>query len=248
MPLPPGSGHAVDCGSSPTHQKHCLTLHARHARPDPQTKKRWLRSVAVMPKRSPLRSSLRCGPVLRPCSPYARQSAVIFKAAPLPVSQRVPSVSGSPPAPRAGRVRRSGSLKITQIVQHCGGGVVTQAATLPAIAAYPRRLHLPRQLAGIRHASPIAPLPSDFGRVGGGGSLSLAREMSSRGGRASDATQRRAMAPFQVLPAIAPPPAMCSNAARLGQLCLMAARHQRGTAPLDSRRLCGAQREGSLFR
>ena len=41
---------------------------------------------------------------------------------------------------------------------------------------------------------------ADFGRVGG-----MARcarpDMSSLGGRASDATQRRAMAPFQVLPA-----------------------------------------------
>ena len=174
MPLPPGSGHAVDCGSSPTHQKHCLTLHARHARPDPQTKKRWLRSVAVMPKRSPLRSSLRCGPVLRPCSPDARQSAVIFKAAPLPVSQRVPPANGSPPSPRTTRDRRPGSLKITQIVQHCGGGVVTQAATLPANAAYPRRLHLPRQLAGIRHASPSASLPVGLWAGRGAGSLSLA--------------------------------------------------------------------------
>ena len=50
--------------------------------PTRRQKNRWLRSVAVMPKRSSLRSSLRCGPVLRPCSPYARQCAVIFKAAP----------------------------------------------------------------------------------------------------------------------------------------------------------------------
>ena len=40
--------------------------------------------------------------------------------------------------------------------------------------------------------------------TGRGGWLAIARgDMSSRGGRASDATQRRAMAPFQVLPAIA---------------------------------------------
>ena len=40
---------------------------------------------------------------------------------------------------------------------------------------------------------------------------------------------------------------MCSNAARLGWLCLMAARHQRGTAPLDARNQCGAQKAVRRF-
>ena len=44
----------------------------------------------------------------------------------------------------------------------------------PLSAPNPRRLHLARQLAGIRHASPIAPLPVGLWAGRGAGSLSLA--------------------------------------------------------------------------
>ena len=164
--------------------------------------------------------------------PYARQSAVIFKAAPLPVSQREPSgqrvPTGSPHETRPPvRFIENNTDCPALRRRRCHGGCSGEE-NARAGRSCPRRSQPPRQLAGIRHANPFTPLPSDFGRVGGEGRLANARpDMSSRGGRASDATQRRAMAPFQVLPAHRPPPAMCSRAARLGWLCLMAARHQR---------------------
>ena len=84
----------------------------------------------------------------------------------------------------------------------------------PLPAPNPRRLHLPRQLAGIPHASPGAPALGSWWR--GGGSL------CSRGAcpHAADGPQqlRATMppAPFQVLPAGRHRRPMCSNAARLG--------------------------------
>jgi hypothetical protein len=83
--------------------------------------------------------------------------------------------NGSPPVrrcPPSPSIRRAGSLNITS---RCASwwrlrwhGACSPAINTPAPArSCPRRLQAPRQLAGIRHASPSAPLPSDFGRVGG---------------------------------------------------------------------------------
>ena len=118
--------------------------------------------------------------------------------------QRDPPVRRCPPPPL---IRRTGSLNITS---RCASlwrlhwhGACSPAINTPAPArSCPRRLQAPRQLAGIRHASPSAALVWSLG--GSGGRLAVARQdVSSLGGRASDATQRRALAPFQVLPAIA---------------------------------------------
>ena len=83
-----------------------------------------------------------------------------------------PPVNGSPPAPRTRRARRSGSLKITQIVQHCGGGVVTVAAPAkktpapddPALVARSHRANWPAFVT----PAPALRCLADFGRVGGG--------------------------------------------------------------------------------
>ena len=64
----------------------------------------------------------------------------------------------------------------------------------PLPAPNPRRLHLPRQLAGIPHASPGAPALGSWWR--GGGLAVLAGSMSSRGGRASAATGDNAAGSF----------------------------------------------------
>ena len=122
-------------------------------------------------------------------------------------------------------------MKITQIVQHCGGCVVTQDATLPANAAYPRRLHLPRQLAGIRHASPIAPLPCGLWAGRGG----EARYRSpGKCPHAADGPQTLRSGGRWLLSKCFPPSpaaAMCSNAARLG-LCALWRHATNGARPL----------------
>ena len=114
---------------------------------------------------------------------------------------------------------------------------------LPATVAYPRRLHLPRQLAGIPHASPGAPPWA----VCGGGGLAVARgDMSSRGGRASDATQRRALAPFQVLPAIARR-LLCAHAPHGWASVPHGGRPSTGHGPIGCPKCCGAQKQARHF-
>jgi len=74
----------------------------------------------------------RCGSHLRGWAPALLPGShtrdVICKAAPFAASQREPSANGSPPAPRAKRDRRPGSLKITSSCAATGCGAVTRTA------------------------------------------------------------------------------------------------------------------------
>ena len=152
---------------------------------------------------------------------------IIFKAAHLPVSQRVPPARRCPPSPF---IRRAGSLYITSHCPSCGGCIVTQAATLPAIAAYPRRLQLARQLAGIRHASPSAPLPSDFGRVGGEARCRSPGKCPQAADGPQTLRSGGRWLPSKCFPLIARRRYVLKR--RTAEpLCLMAAGHQRDMAP-----------------
>ena len=97
----------------------------------------------------------------------------------------------------------------------------------------------------------VTPAPSlrclsDFGRVGGQARCrSRGHVLTRRTGLSSYAAAGDGS--FPNASRHRPPPAMCSDAARLGQLCLMAAGHQRGTAPLDARNQCGAQKQARRF-
>ena len=100
------------------------------------------------------------------------------------MSHREPSGQTVPPV---SSFRRAGSLKITSRCAAGGGGVVTQECyACPLPAPNPRRLHLPRQLAGhpARQPQPL----HWFSRVAGWGARYARGDMSSRGGRASAAT------------------------------------------------------------
>ena len=81
----------------------------------------------------------------------------------------------------------------------------------------------------------------------GDGSLSLARTCPHSADGPQTLRSGGRWLPSKCFP---PSPAACYVLKRrtAGPLCLMAAGHQRGMAPLDSHRQCGAQREGSLFR
>ena len=191
-----------------------------------------------MPKRPSLRSSQAAVPGLQPCSPHDAQQTLYLKAAHLPGSHREPSGQTVPPVsfiPTGWFIKYNVALCII-VAAALARGLQSGDKNPRAGTLLPSSLASPAPTG--RHSARQPHRSAAYGLwAGRGGRLAVARgDMSSRGGRASDATQRRAMPPFQVLPAIAPPPAMCSNAARLGQLCLMAARHQRGTAPLDARR------------
>jgi len=202
-----------------------------------------------MPKRPSPRSSQAAVPVLWPCCPPDAQQTLYVKAAHLPVSQWEPSGQTVPPVsfiPTGRFIKYNVALCIMAAAALArglqSGDKHTRAGTL-----LPSSLASPTPTG--RHSARQPHRSAAYRTLGGsGGRLAVARgDMSSLGRRASDATQRRAMAPFQMLPAHRPPLAMCSCAARLAWLCLMAARHQRGTAPLASRSQCGAQKAGSLF-
>ena len=158
-----------------------------------------------------------------------------------------PPVRRCPPPPL---IRRAGSLNITW---RCASswrrhwhGACSPAINTPAPArSCPRRLQAPRQLAGIRHASPSAALVWSLG--GSGGRLAVARgDMSSRGGRASDATQRRALAPFQVLPAIARR-LLCAHAPHGWASVPHGGRPSTGHGPIGCPKCCGAQKQARHF-
>ena len=108
-----------------------------------------------------------------------------------PSGQTVPPVSS---------LRRAGSLNITWPCASCGGGIGTQECYA---ARYRRLPSAAASCAPICRHPARQPRRYRLGQFVAGGARYARGDMSSRGGRASGATQRRAMAPFQVLPAIA---------------------------------------------
>ena len=164
------------------------------------------------------------------------------------LSQREPSGQAVPPA---SSFRRAGSLNITS---RCASswrrhwhGACSPAIKAPAPArSCPRRLQAPRQLAGIRHASPSAALVWSLG--GSGGRLAVARGQCPH---AADGPQtlRATMtpAPFQSASRRSPSSPYVLKRRTAGLIMPHGGTPPTGHGPFGCPPQCGAQKQARRF-